>query len=152
MAKKPMRVLAVASGGGHWIELLRLRPAFAGYDVAYVSMFENYRSVVPDSRLYIVPDASRLHKKAFGVIAWRALKIMLKERPKVVVSCGSAPMLFFVALGRLMGAKTLWIDCLAEGERLSGSGRIALKICHHTCSQWPDVAEREGAEYWGSSV
>ena len=26
-AKKP-RVMAISSGGGHWIELLRLRPAF----------------------------------------------------------------------------------------------------------------------------
>ena len=27
------KILAIASGGGHWIQLLRLRPAFSGADV-----------------------------------------------------------------------------------------------------------------------
>ena len=32
------KVLVVASGGGHWIQLRRLQPAFDGLDVAYVSV------------------------------------------------------------------------------------------------------------------
>ena len=36
------RVLAIASGGGHWVQLQRLRPAFEGCDVAYVSVFPDY--------------------------------------------------------------------------------------------------------------
>ena len=31
------KVMAVASGGGHWVELRRLMPAFAGREVLYVS-------------------------------------------------------------------------------------------------------------------
>lgn len=34
--KSPV-ILAVASGGGHWIQLLRLAPAFAGADVHYAT-------------------------------------------------------------------------------------------------------------------
>ena len=34
---KPRRILAVSSGGGHWVELMRLRPAFEGHDVAFVT-------------------------------------------------------------------------------------------------------------------
>jgi UDP-N-acetylglucosamine:LPS N-acetylglucosamine transferase len=143
------RILAAASGGGHWIELLRLRPAFQGYEVVYVSMFENYQSSISGSPLYIVPDASRFHLRPFLEIAWRAAKIIAKERPGAVISTGSAPMLLFILFGRLTGAKTLWIDSLAQSERLSTSGRIALKISHFTCSQWQKVAEREGALYWG---
>ena len=32
------KILVVASGGGHWIQMLRLRPAFEGLDVAFVSV------------------------------------------------------------------------------------------------------------------
>lgn len=149
MAAKP-RLLAVASGGGHWIELLRLRPAFAGFDIAYVSMFENYSSAVPGARLYTVPDASRFDKAAFLKVALRAVGIMAKERPHAVVTTGSAPMLLFILLGRMIGARTLWIDSVAQAEEMSSSGRIARRIAHRTVSQWPDVAAREGVDFWGS--
>lgn len=143
-------MLACASGGGHWIQLLRLRDAFEDFDVAYVSMFENYADAVPGARLHVVPDASRFDKLAFASVFVRALSIMLKERPAAVVTTGSAPMLSFILLGRMMGAKTLWIDSIANAERMSSSGRLARKLAHRTISQWEDVASREGVECWGS--
>jgi hypothetical protein len=73
------RLLALASGGGHWIELLRLRPAFEGWDVAYVSMFDNYTSAIPGARYYTVPDASRFSKLAFAPVLAKALPIMLND-------------------------------------------------------------------------
>lgn len=39
---EPQRVLAIASGGGHWIQLQRLRPAFSEFDVAFVSVYRDY--------------------------------------------------------------------------------------------------------------
>lgn len=147
---RPPRLLVAASGGGHWIELLRLRPAFEGWDVAYVSMFENYVSAVPGARYYTVPDASRFDKLAFPKVFLKALKIMLRERPDAIVTTGSAPMLSFLAIGRAMGAKTLWIDSIAQAEELSSSGKLAKKIAHRTVSQWPDVARKEGVDCWGA--
>jgi UDP-N-acetylglucosamine:LPS N-acetylglucosamine transferase len=150
MAQRMPRLLAVASGGGHWIQLLRLRDAFAGFETAYVSMFENYADAVPGARLYTIPDASRFDKLSFLKVALKAFWIMVKERPRAVVTTGSAPMLSFILLGRLMGARTLWIDSVANAERMSSSGRLARKLAHRTVSQWPEVAEAEGVECWGS--
>lgn len=146
--KKP-RLLALASGGGHWLQLLRLRPAFRDFDVAYVSMFENYAETLGNERYYTVPDASRFAVTSFLPVVMRALRIMLKERPKVIITTGSAPMLVFILLGRLTFRRTLWVDSIANSERLSSSGRIAKKIAHKCISQWPDVAAAEGVECWG---
>jgi UDP-N-acetylglucosamine:LPS N-acetylglucosamine transferase len=150
MAKRPPRLLAVASGGGHWVQLLRLRDAFEGFETVYVSMFENYAEAVPGAKLYTIPDASRFDKLSFLKVGFKALWIMAKERPKAVVTTGSAPMLSFILLGRAMGSRTLWIDSIANAERMSSSGRIARKLAHRTVSQWPEVAETEGVQYWGS--
>lgn len=144
------RLLAIASGGGHWIELLRLRPAFEGWDVAYVSMFENYTSSVPGARYYIVPDASRFDKLAFPKVLAKALAIMLKERPHAIVTTGSAPMLAFLMLAKLMGAKTLWIDSIAQAEQVSLSGKVAKKLATKAVVQWPEVATAEGLDCWGA--
>lgn len=150
MAKRNPRLLAVASGGGHWVQLLRLRDAFEGFDTAYVSMFDNYAEAVSDSRFYTIPDASRFDRLSFFKVWAKALRIVLAERPSAVVTTGSAPMLSFIVLGRAMGARTLWIDSIANAERMSSSGRLARKLAECTISQWPDVASREGVECWGS--
>lgn len=143
------RLLALASGGGHWIQLLRLRPAFEEFDVAYVSMFDGYAGMVDGARFYTVPDASRFDVKSFAPVFAKAVRILAKERPAAIVTTGSAPMLAFILLGRLSGRRTLWVDSIANSERLSSSGRLAKKLAHKVVSQWPDVAEREGVECWG---
>jgi hypothetical protein len=78
------------------------------------------------------------------------LIIMVRERPHAIVTTGSAPMLAFVLLGRLMGAKSLWIDSIAQSEELSGSGKAAKTLATQTVSQWPQVARTEGLDCWGS--
>ena len=146
----PPRLLAIASGGGHWIELLRLRPAFAGWDVAYVSTFADYAAAVPGARFHVVPDASRLDRLAFARVAVRAAAIMARERPRAIVTTGSAPMLPFLAIARLTGARTLWIDSVAQAATMSSSGRLAKRLASRTVCQWPDVAAGEGLQCWGS--
>ena len=147
--EKP-KLIALASGGGHWVQLQRLRPAFAEFETVYVSMFESYAEQVAGSRYYVVPDASRFELAAFGPVFMRAARILLRERPAALVTTGSAPVLAFVLLARLFGARTLWIDSMANSERLSSSGRMAKRIAHRVVSQWPEVAAREGVEYWGA--
>lgn len=149
MTARP-RILAVASGGGHWVQLLRLRAAFDGYDVAFVSMFDSYRELVPGHRYYTIPDASRFSPTSFLRVLIRAVPIMMRERPSAVVTTGSAPALVLVMLGRMIGARTLWIDSIANAEHMSSSGKLARRIAHKVVSQWPDVAERESVDYWGA--
>jgi UDP-N-acetylglucosamine:LPS N-acetylglucosamine transferase len=143
-------LLAVASGGGHWVQLQRLSPAFEGFEVAYVSTFDHYVTQVAGHRYYVVPNASRFELKGFLPGAWRAIKIMLRERPDAIVTTGSAPALIFLVLGRLIGTRTLWVDSLANPECLSSSGRLARRLAHQTVSQWQDVAAAQQVDYWGS--
>ena len=67
------RLLAVSSGGGHWVQLLRIKHAFADCDVTFVTVDESYRAQVPDHRFYLVNDANRWTKigllKAGGRLA-----------------------------------------------------------------------------------
>ena len=52
-------MLAVASGGGHWVELLRVIKAFDGQDISFVTVHRAYRHDVPRHRLHVVTDATR---------------------------------------------------------------------------------------------
>lgn len=151
MKSKP-RLLALASGGGHWVQLQRLRPAFDDFETTYVSMFDGYSQAVSPARYYTVPDASRFHLRALFPVFTCALRILWKERPQAIVTTGSAPMLLFVLLGRVTGARTLWIDSIANSERMSTSGRLAKRFAHKTISQWETVAKLENVEHWGAVI
>ena len=147
---RKIRILAVASGGGHWVQLLRLRPAFVGEHVAYVTVNRAYRSEIGASRFYIVNDATRWNKLGLLRLAVRMAWIMLRERPDVVVTTGAAPGYFAVMFGRLMGARTAWLDSMANVQRMSLSGRKAGRWADLWLTQWQALAEPGGPQFEGA--
>lgn len=152
----PRRVLAVASGGGHWIQLRRMRPAWAGCAVTYVTTRPGYRDEIardagetgegrPAPRFLTVPDANRWQKlrlvRQLAAIAW----IVLRTRPHAIITTGAAPGYFAIRIGRLLGARTVWVDSIANAEELSLSGRQAGPHADLWLTQWEHLAVPEGA-------
>lgn len=141
----------MASGGGHWIQLQRLRPAFEGCDVTFVSVYADYAEDVPGERFYAVRDITRMSIGNLFVLVPQLLRILIKERPKVVVTTGSFPGLICLALAKtLFGARTMWIDSIANCERLSSSGKRARFFADQWLTQWPELAGEDGPAYWGA--
>ena len=144
------KVLAVASSGGHWVQLLRIAPAFEGFEVVYVTVLKSYRSQVPTNKFYCVNDANRWTKFAMVPLVIKLAWIIGKERPDVVVSTGAAPGYFALLLGRLFGAKTIWIDSITNIDCLPMSGSLVGRHAHLWLTQWPHLAKTEGPHYGGA--
>lgn len=143
------RVLAISSGGGHWVQLLRLRPAFSDCDVVYATIHKSSASDVPGSEIYFFSDASRKRPFRFLLVIFQMAIILLRVRPDVIITTGSAPVLFCVAYSRIFGVRSLWIDSIANCDTMSSSGARARRVATNCISQWPKVASRFGIEYWG---
>lgn len=144
------RVLAIASGGGHWVQLMRLRSALDGCDTAYVTVDAAYRQDVPDSRFYTVSDATRWNRLGLLRLLAQLTGIALRERPGVIVSTGAAPGLLMLGIGRMLGARTVWIDSMANVEQMSMCGRYAGRIADLWMTQWAHLARPQGPVYGGS--
>jgi UDP-N-acetylglucosamine:LPS N-acetylglucosamine transferase len=149
-AKPRKKVLAVASGGGHWVQLLRLSPAFADSDVVYVGVIDSYGSQVPGHKFYTVNDATRWNKLGLIKMALKLAWIHWKERPDVIISTGAAPGYIAIRLGRLFGAKTIWLDSIANVESLSMSGTMVGPHANLWLTQWPGLETPKGPFYRGS--
>ncbi|MEM9752422.1 MAG: UDP-N-acetylglucosamine--LPS N-acetylglucosamine transferase [Planctomycetota bacterium] len=146
-----MRVLAVASRGGHWVQLRRLRPALEEFDVTYVTTDPAYREEVDDEHAFVaVPDANRQTKVRLLLMMLQIAKLVVTKRPQVIVSTGAAPGYFAIRLGKLIGAKTVWLDSIANAERMSMSGQRIQKHADLWLTQWNHVASRVGAKCLGS--
>ena len=140
----------MASGGGHWVQLLRLRPAFEGCDTAYVCVRSQYRQDVPGSRFFVVNDATRWNKAGLVLMAVRLLVVLLRVRPDVVVSTGAAPGYFALRLGHWFRARTVWVDSIANVERLSMAGTIVRRHADLWLTQWPHLATKDGPSFAGA--
>jgi len=143
--------MAIASGGGHWVQLRRIMPALDGMDVFYVSLDPSLAADVPGHDYYTIRDVSRRDRFGILVVVSQLLRILIHERPKVVITTGSLPALIGLALAKyLFGAKTIWIDSIANAEKLSASGKKAGKIADVWLTQWPHLSGPDGPQHWGA--
>ena len=78
------------------------------------------------------------------------LRIVLKERPNIVISTGAAPRYFALRLGKIFKAKTIWIDSIANVEKLSLSGLKVGPYADLWLTQWPHLARENGPFYRGA--
>lgn len=146
-------VLAVASAGGHWQQLLRLAPAFEGQRVVWASVHDD--GLPPalaggDAVYHRLRDATRWSRWGLLVLTAQMARLLWRERPRVIVTTGAAPGLVAMALGRCLGAHTVWIDSLANVDALSGSGRWARWWACEWLTQWPHLARPGGPHFRGA--
>ena len=150
--KRRPRILAVASGGGHWMQMLRLRPAFSDCDVEFATVDPAAAADVAPARLWTFCDSNRDTKLR---VVWTTLQlawIVLRVRPDVIVSTGAAPGYLAIRLGKLLGARGMFIDSIANASELSMSGRMVRRHADRMLTQWPDVARQTGADFHGSVI
>lgn len=147
-----MKVLLISSSGGHWVQMCRLKPAFSGCELLYASTEKSYHQHHPGDPFYFIPDASRWNK--FKLL-WQALTVayvLLKAKPDVIVSTGASVGLFALFIGKKLGARTIWIDSIANSDELSLSGRKAEKYADLYLTQWEHLAKSGGPEFSGSVI
>ncbi|MDR3471988.1 MAG: glucuronosyltransferase [Devosia sp.] len=143
------QILAISSGGGHWEQLMIISQAFAADRVTYATTIR-----ASDERTgktaAVISDCNRNRPVASLKCMWQTLLLVLRTRPHVVISTGAAPGLFALFFGKLLGAKTIWIDSVANCERLSMSGKMAGRLADLWLTQWEHLATGSGPQYIGS--
>lgn len=126
-----------------------LHPAFAGHDCLFVTTLAGLPERAGMDRFAIVRDCHAGRPAQTMVCAAQMAAILLKFRPDRIVTTGALPGFLALALGKLVGAKGLWIDSVANGEELSAAGRMARRFASVHLSQWSHVAKVAGSRFEG---
>lgn len=135
------RVMAVASVGGHWVQLLRIAEGLKGaYDLSFVSTHEKCATMVEGYRFYYMRGFSRWDAWRIVPAFFKAVGIVLRERPKVVITTGAAPGLVVLIAARLCGRRAVWVDSIANVGHLSLCGRVASRLANRCYTQWEELA------------
>jgi len=149
-----MKVCVVASAGGHMSQLLKLTNSWQGYETCCVTT----TCVVQEKlqkygKVYVVGECNREHLLKVVAVLIRCINIILRERPEIVISTGAAVGCIMCFLGKLLGARVVWIDSITNVERISLSGRMVRHIADLFLVQWSELAEQySNVEYVGAVI
>ncbi|MBW9270123.1 MAG: UDP-N-acetylglucosamine--LPS N-acetylglucosamine transferase [Candidatus Thiodiazotropha sp. (ex. Lucinisca nassula)] len=147
---KVKKILAVASRGGHFIQLKRLDPTLSQYEITWVTTYKKNMKSKSNGDTVYVRDASMSEKTVLILTAFQLLICVLKHKPDIVISTGAAPGYFAVVWGKLFKAKTIWLDSIANTESMSLAGQKAKYWSDIWCTQWPHLKKTNGPYYIGS--
>ncbi len=150
MNNSSRKILLVASHGGHWVQMRKLVAAFEGMNLYYVSTTSEVAGEVAPAPVSVVPDANLSEKARLVLLALKMFRVVAEIRPDFVLSTGAAPGFFALLFGRWFGARTIWVDSLANAERLSRSGQKAGAFADLWLTQWPELARANGPLFRGS--
>ena len=144
------RVLLAASGGGHLDQLALIIDGEREPDVLLATSDVEQGRARGFELCASLPDCNLREplRTARCCLAVRAL--VRRERPEVVVSTGAAPGFFCIMWGRFYGARTLWIDSIANADKLSLSGRLASRMAHRCLTQWEQLADGKRVRFAGA--
>ena len=148
-----MKICLAFSPGGHFTEIQRLLDAFEGHDISFVTI--KAKSTGHLSNVYYLRDtagSTKVHMLLnMIVVAIQSLKIILKERPRIIVSTGADVAIPICYLGKLFNIKILFIESLCRVNDLSPSGKIVYPISYLFLVQWDRLTKKYSkAKYWGA--
>jgi UDP-N-acetylglucosamine:LPS N-acetylglucosamine transferase len=149
-----VKVMVACSAGGHWVQMRRILPAFEGLDLFFVGVEPAADPALDPAlgpaRYYRVANVTRKNPQAMLGILRELRRIVRAERPDLAVTTGAGPGLLALAVAKLIGgSRTLWIDSIANTERMSLSGRLARPVADARLTQWRHLARPGGPEFWG---
>jgi len=132
--------------------MLRLAPAFRGAEVHYATTDPSAADGVEASAFHTFLDANKDTPLRLIFCALKLAWIVATVRPDAVVSTGAAGGFLAIRIARLVGARTMFIDSIANASELSLSARLSLGVADRVLCQWPQVAEITDTEYCGAVI
>ena len=133
------KLALVGSSGGHLAQLLALRPMWERHDRLWVTFpTEDARSLLSDERVVWCHHPTNRNLPNLVRNTLLAARVLLRERPTHILSTGAAAAVPFFYLGRITGAKLIYIEVFDRIEVPTLTGRIVAPITQHFFVQWPE--------------
>lgn len=134
-----MKVCFVTSSGGHLTHLMQLRPWWEDKDRFWVTFDkQDSRSILKDEKKYWCYFPTNRNFKNLIRNTFLAIKLLKKEKPDLIISTGAAPAIPFFYLGKLFGAKVIYIEVYDRIEKPTITGKIVYPISDLFILQWEE--------------
>ena len=137
-----MKIVFAASSGGHLEQLLMLKPLMEKYDSILVTEKTQYSAGNMDIKSYYLKEINRKEVLFFPTLignSFRSLRIIIKERPTVMITTGVLAIIPMALLMKIIGGKLIYLESFAKVTSKTLSGKLLYKYADQFYVQWEEM-------------
>ena len=137
---KNIKICLVGSSGGHLTHLYMLKPFWKDKDRFWVTFNkEDANSILEGEKVYhcFFPTNRNIINLIRNLFL--AIKVLKKEKPNIIISSGAAVAVPFFYIGKLMGAKTVYIEVFDRIDRPTLTGKMVYPVTNRFIVQWEEM-------------
>lgn len=137
-----MKIVFAASSGGHFEQLMMLKPLMEKHDSVIVTEKTTYDVGKQSFPVYYVKQINRkelLFIPKFIVNTLSSLRIFFKERPDVMITTGVLAIIPLALIVKLMGRKLIYIESFAKVTSKTLSGKLLYRFADRFYVQWEEM-------------
>lgn len=135
------KVCIPTSSGGHLTHMRMLMPVLEKAADRFWVTFdkEDANTALAGERVYhcFFPTNRNIPNLVRNTLL--AIKVLRKERPDLIVSSGAAVAVPFFLVGRLLGAKTVYVEVFDRVDKPTMTGRMLNGVSDLFVVQWPEM-------------
>ena len=153
------KVLFISSTGGHFDELLQLKPLFKKYNSYIITekdkSNESLKEIYGD-KMYFLPYGTR--EKLFTYIfkyfylCLRTVYLYFKIRPKVIITTGTHTAGPMCIIGKIFGSKIIYIETIANTNKKTATGKLIYPIADLFIVQWEEMLKLYPKAVYGGTI
>ena len=137
--EKKLKICFAASSGGHYEQLMMLKPLMDEYESFVLTEKTLYESAARNRKTYYLKQVNRreitfVFKMLINTI--HSIKIFLCERPNVTICTGVLAMIPFCLITKLTGGKLIYIESFAKVTSGTQTGKLLYKFADQFYVQW----------------
>lgn len=139
-----MKICFTASSGGHFEQIMMLKPLMDKYDSIVVTEETNYSVGNKDVSFYYLKQVNRHESKFLWYMAIntiRAIQIYFKEKPDVVISTGALATIPMSIIAKVFRKKIIFIESFAKINSPTLTGKLVYKFADQFYVQWEEMKE-----------
>lgn len=136
-----IKVCFAASSGGHFEQLMMLKPLMEKYESFIVTEYAGY-SLETGISTYELKQVNRRERSFFLRIlcnAVESLRIFMKERPDVIVTTGVLAMIPLCLICKLAGCRIIYIESFAKVSTPTETGKLMYRLADRFYVQWESM-------------
>lgn len=138
--KKKFKICLVGSSGGHLTHLYMLKPFWKDKNRFWVTFDkEDARSLLKDEKMYPCYFPTNRNIKNLIRNTFLAIRVLKKEKPDLIISSGAAVAVPFFYLGKMMGAKLIYIEVFDRIDKPTMTGKMVYPIVDKFIVQWEEM-------------
>lgn len=142
--QKKIKICFAASTGGHYEQLLMLKPLMEKYESFVLAEKTLYSAQIKGQKMYYLNQVNRKEKSFIPRMvqnAFRSLGIFIKEKPDIVICTGVLAMIPMCLIAKLAGKKLVYIESFAKVTTATQTGKLLYHFADKFYVQWESMLE-----------